>query len=414
MPMSMTVQKSTTTKKPISLRRLLCGGVVLVLPLLTGGCQQEPQPTDTIVRVEEANPVTLVVAPFSEGSGGMPVYPGTIQPYREADLGFPQAGRLLTRLVGIGQTVASGAILAQQDSESFRHQHKSAEATVTAQNAGLHLAMRDAHRAQQLLSEHFVSPAFFEKTKAQADIAQAGVAKAIAERAVFNKTVQDAELHAPFGGVVVATFAEAGQSLASGQPVLRIAEKAHSDAVFSVPEQDRAHWSVGASVGVIALAEAAPKLRAAKVSEVSPEADPVTRSFRVKVGLSPADAAMLPLGASVKVGQRLTLDHTHAMRYRVPMGAIYQLKGETIVWALTANRRVTPKPVRLVGYHPTGVVVEARFEPNAFVVAAGAHLLQEGQLVRPELWLQWSSANAGWEADPQWASSNSAPISLER
>jgi len=392
MPMSTTVPKNTHTEFTT---RLLWRGAVLLCVLFLEGCEQAPP--DELVRVVEADPVALVITPIPEKEDSLPVYPGTIQSLHEADLGFPQAGRLLERSANVGQRVISHSLLARQDVEIFQQQHRAADADVSAQNAGLHFAMRDAQRARQLLSEQFVSPAFFEKLKAQADIAQAGVARAIAERSVFKKTVRDAELRSPFDGVVVATLAEVGQSLASGQPVVRVAEMKHVDAVFSVPERERSQWLVGTPVSFVALAETQthmPKIRTGKVREISPEADSVTRSFRVKVELSAEDRVALPLGTSIKAGQRIALKPEHLPRYRVPMGAIYQLKGAPIVWVLTSNRRIAPQSVRLVGYHPAGAIIETRLSPNSLVVAMGAHLLQEGQLVRPEPWQQWSAANS--------------------
>lgn len=357
------------------------------------GCQNNPQDTPSApeVKAEDESHTALVVSPAPEGVGNVSVYPGTIEASRQLPVGFPLAGRLIERFARVGQIVKSGALIARLDPQVFQFQHQAASANVKLQNAGLHLAMKDADRAKQLLSEQFVSPAFFEKLKSQQDSTQAGVERAIAERALAHKNLKDTELHAPFTGIVVATAAETGQSLAAGQPVVYLAENSGWDIVLSIPEQDLAQWSVGTSVMYTLLSDSSNARRSGRVRELSPQADPITRSYIAKVAIAAEDKKAFSLGASVKVAR---IEPNDTKRYKVPMGAVYQLKGETIVWVVVDQQRIAPQPVKLVGYYPSGAIVETKFAQNTFIVGVGAHLLRDGQRIHPELWLQWMAAHS--------------------
>ncbi len=388
-----TVQKNTRTNP---LKSLFVIGLISIGSMALIGCQNNSQETNPLlpgVKVAEESHIALVVSPAPEGVGNVSVYPGTIEASRRLPVGFPLAGRLIERFARVGQIVKSGALLARLDPQLFQFQHQAANANVTLQNAGLHLAMKDAGRAKQLLSEQFVSPAFFEKLKSQQETTQAGVERAIAERAIAYKNLKDTELRAPFTGVVVSTSAESGQSLTAGQPVVYLAEDSVWDIVLSVPEQDLTQWAVGTSVIYTLLADASRARRSGRVRELSPQADPITRSYIAKVAIVPEDKKLFSLGASVKVA-RIESEDKKVTRYKVPMGAVYQLQGETIVWVVVDQQRIAPQPVRLVGYYPSGAIVEAKFAQNTFIVGVGAHLLRDGQRIQPELWLQWMFAHS--------------------
>lgn len=367
-------------------------GLLLLATLFLFGCEKESEP-DTVVKVVEDNPVVLVTTPVAYKVAAEPVYPGVVQAIRTIDLAFPMAGRLVSRPVKVGDRISPSTVLAVQETDVAKVQQQAASSQTKAQQAHLQWVMRDVQRAQQLMAENFVSPSFYEKSKVSAELARSNVAKAEAEQTVAHKNLKDSVLRSSVSSVVLATLAEPGQLVSAGMPVVRVADDSAIDIVFSVPEHDKENWIKGTEAHVLVLSEKTPHLRSGRVREVSPEADLVTRTYQIKLALNAVDKQGVPLGATVKVGQRLMANGTAQPSYLLPMGALYQLRGMPVVWVVRLDQRLVPLPVKISGYHPRGVIIQAVFAPDSVVVAAGAHLLREDEKVRPEIWKQWTQAN---------------------
>jgi membrane fusion protein, multidrug efflux system len=424
MRMSMMAQKITATKIALSSflskRLSFKGAVLLMLVACLQACTRAP--ADDVDRVIEEDPVALVVSPIQEKAIHEAIYGGTIQAWREVDLAFPQSGRLVHRSVKVGQRVAVRGVIAKQDSAIPVFRRRAVLAQRAGRSAILKQAEKEAQRAKQLLSEQFVSTAYFEQLKTRVDELQAGWVESSAEHAIVKKQQGDTVLYAPFSGVVMASYAEPGQMMSAGQPVIRLADAEQLDAVFSISEAEYSAWSVGMVVHFTVLSDRSRHVYMAKVREIQPLADTATHSFKVKASIlkeenkpisSPVSSVRggvksespprLALGTSIKIIAEVSAQSSALSRYRVPMGAIYQQhQGEQqtpIVWLVLESRRVLAVPVRLISYYPMGVVVEANFPAKASIVAVGAQLLKEGQLVRSELWPRWKQLSVDTESE---------------
>ncbi len=99
------------------------------------------------------------------------------------------------------------------------------------------------------------------------------------------------ELRVDAAGTVVATGAEAGEVVQAGQMIVRVARKDGRDAVFDVPAQVLRSAPSDPLI-TVSLTDDPTVTATGRVREVSPQADPVTRTFEVKVGLTDPPAAM--------------------------------------------------------------------------------------------------------------------------
>ena len=140
-------------------------------------------------------------------------------------------------------------------------------------------------------------PAFDAKRNAY-KVAEAAVAQARAQRTVAGNQAGYADLVANDDGVITAVSAEVGQVVAAGQAVMRLAQPAQKEVWINVPESRLAELRQAADLAAHLWA-APDRFYSAKVREISPSADPVMRTFQVKLSLPDADAG----GASGHDGQ---------------------------------------------------------------------------------------------------------------
>jgi multidrug efflux system membrane fusion protein len=166
--------------------------------------------------------------------------------------------------------------------------------------------------------------------------------------------------------------------VAAGQPIVRLARPEEKEVVINVPES-RLGALRDAKRVLVALWTQPERPYAGSVREISPTADPVTRTFTVKVSVPQADAAMrLGMTANVLVG-----DPSEAAVVTLPLSAVDQSAGAASVWLVDPNtRKVAPRAVQIGAYREDGVTVRAGVAAGDVVVTAGVHKLVAGETVR--------------------------------
>jgi RND family efflux transporter MFP subunit len=312
-------------------------------------------------------------------------YAGEVRPRIESRLGFRVPGKLVRRLAEVGQRVQPGQVLAQLDAQDLQLSADAARAQVAAARTNRDLAEADLRRFAALREQNFISGAELERRESAFKAAQAQLEQAQAQLAAQSNQARYADLVADAAGVVTAVEAEPGQVVAAGTPVVRIARDGPRDAVFSVPEDKVAGFAAGLPVGVRPWNAAA--VLEGRVREVAASADPVTRTFAVKVGLEGREAP--PLGATVTVLPRGPAMAPQVLK--LPTSALRQDGAGTAVWVLDpASMTVRSQPVQVATADGNEAVIAGGLQPGMQVVAAGVHVLQPGQKVR-----LWQDRTAG-------------------
>jgi len=345
-------------------------GIVLLACIFLQACSK-PVPAEEPVRAVKV--VTVGLDAMQSGAE----YAGEVRSRVESRLGFRVSGKLLRRNVELGQHVKAGELLAQLDPQDFKLAADGARAQLAAAATNRDLALADYKRYKDLREQNFISAAELERRDTALKAAQAQVEQAQAQLAGLGNQTGYANLVADVAGVVTSVDAEPGQVLAAGTPVLRIAQDGGRDVVFSVPEDKVGKLKVGSQVQVQAWAE--QKSAAATVREVAASADPVTRTFTVKVGLSGPDA--WPLGSTVTVVPK-ALDRSGPPVIKLPTSALQHDGERAAVWVLDkATMTVRLQPIAIATADGNEVVVAQGLEPGVQVVSVGAHVLNPGQKV---------------------------------
>ena len=309
--------------------------------------------------------------------GDISFLPGEVRPRFEQRYGFRVPGKIARRLVDVGQVVKAGQVLAVLDSQDVLPAINAQVAQVELAKTDLKLQQSELKRQQELRDKGFVSGAALERQAATSDASDARVKAAQSQLANAQNGLTFQTLRADKAGVVIAVDAEAGSVVAAGQSVVRVAQLGEKEIIVNVPE--RAVGLLKTAKGFAAQFDALPgKLYAAKLRELSPAADPASRTYGAKLSIINADDA-LKLGMSATV----RLDLGAAQVIVVPNTALYTRDNATRVW-LVDRATETVKAVEVKTGESTndGVAVLTGLKPGDLVVTAGSNLLQQGQKVR--------------------------------
>jgi len=351
--------------KPVSL------GVLLLSALCVLSACSKPEP--------QAEPVRAVKV-VTVGEGGAQAqteFSGEVRARVESRLGFRVAGKIIRRPVELGQRVKAGEVLAQLDPQDYQLSVDAARAQLAAAATNRDLAAADFKRYQALREQNFISGAELERRETTLQAAQAQFNQAQAQLSGQGNQARYTTLVADVAGVVTAVEAEVGQVVAAGTPVVQIAQDGPRDVVFAVPEDKVQALRVGSAAEVKAWAQATTLQ--GKVREVAASADPVTRTFSVKVALEGKDA--LPLGTTVNVTASAFAAGKAAV-IKLPTSALLKDGDKTSVWLLdTKAMTVALQPVQVAAADGNEVVVSSGLQSGMQVVTAGVHVLSPGQKV---------------------------------
>jgi RND family efflux transporter MFP subunit len=326
--------------------------------------------------VEPVRAVKVVVIAFA-GMGAGAEYAAEVRPRVESRLGFRVGGKLLHRMVEVGQQVKAGQALAQLDARDLVLSSDSARAQLSAAVANRDLAAADFKRFKDLREQNFISSAELERRDVSLKAAQSQVDQAQAQVAAQGNQTSYATLVADASGVVTAVDAEPGQVLAAGSPVVRIAQDGPRDIVFSVPEDKVGLVKIGSNVEVRSWAT--QSLYQGKVREVGAIADPVTRTFVIKVTLAGSDT--LALGSTVSAVPK-ALDRTGTNVIKLPTSALQHDGKNAAVWVVERpGMTLRLQPITIATADGNEVVVSSGLTPGMEVVATGVHVLSPGQKV---------------------------------
>jgi RND family efflux transporter MFP subunit len=342
----------------------------LALAAVLAGCSK-PVPTEEPIRA-----VRVLTVGADSMSSSME-FAGEVRARVESRLGFRVAGKIIRRQVELGQRVKAGQVLAQLDPQDYKLSADAARAQVAAAQTNRDLAAADYKRFKDLREQNFISGAELERRDSTLKAAQAQLEQGQAQASAQGNQAGYTTLVADVAGVVTSVDAEAGQVVAAGTPVIRIAQDGPRDVVFVVPE-DRAYlMKVGLQAKVRAWASNVEQ--SGTVREVAASADPVTRTFSVKLGLDPKDA--LALGTTVTVFPQAPVSAS-APVIKLPTSAFRQDGKSSAVWVLdTASMTVKLQPVVIATADGNDVVVASGLQPGMQVVSAGVHVLSPGQKV---------------------------------
>jgi membrane fusion protein, multidrug efflux system len=341
---------------------------VLTSALLTAGCKQETEAQELV------RPVLSTVVEPTESSSTAAV--GTVEPRYKTDLSFRVLGRLIARPVNVGDTVEQGEIVGAIDPTALELAVRSAKADLSRSQAQLANASATEQRQRTLIATDTTSKETLDNAVQVRAGAEASVARAQANFAKAVEQLSYAQVKADFASVVTAVTADVGQVVSPGQTVVTVARPDIREAVvdigpdFPVPLQVGLPFKV--SLQILPTMQVAGQIR-----EIAPQADPFTRTQRVRIALNDPPSSFR-LGATVTA--KLATDQRSILR--VPESAVLSKDSENFVWVV--DPPASTVSLRKVNFFRdnVGIQVKAGLEAGTRIVTAGIHSLKQGQQVR--------------------------------
>jgi RND family efflux transporter MFP subunit len=353
-----------------SYSKLLAGVALAAVAVALAGCNDKVAEKPALQR-----PVLVATAHY-EAETPERSFVGTIKPRIEADMGFRVPGKVAKRLVEVGQTVEIGQPLATLDEIDLKLQAEQAFAENTAATGVVAQAVAAEQRAKDLRAKGWTTDAQMDSARAAADEARARLNRAERSVDLTKNSLSYATLVADARGVVTATLIEPGQVVAAGQTAIRVARFAEKEAVVAIPETLVERAKTGTAT--VTLWSEANKKYAAKLREISPSADPATRTYLAKFSLP-------DVGDNVELGMTATLtlcDKKTARVARLPLSALYDAGDNPSFFVVDEAGDVTLRPVTIKAYESNDVVITGGVDEGAKVVALGVQKLDPKQKVR--------------------------------
>ena len=338
-----------------------------LLCLLLASCSRP------VEKVEEIRPVRAMVVAAGTGKTIIELA-GEIQPRYESQLGFRVGGKLIARKVEVGTLVKRGQVLMQLDPLDLQLAQSQAKAAVSATESTLALAKADLDRYRELRQKNFVSQALLDAKEAAYKSAVASHEQANAGLKVQANQSSYSTLYADADGVITAVQAEVGQVVAAGTPVVKLARTAEKEVRVSIPEDQIEVLRQVTDLAVKTWANSNVAI-SGRLRELSPIADPATRTYTAKISLPRA-------GPEIRLGMTATVQFAAPALpgIHLPMTALVNSKEGTAVWVVE-NGVVKLVPVQVASATGTEVLVAQGLSAGQSVVTAGVNQLRPGQKV---------------------------------
>lgn len=351
------------------LRQALSIALPAAVAVLLAACEQE-------AAAPAAPRPALVVQP-QPAEAGAASYPGEVRARFEPELAFRIAGKVSKRLVEEGQRVKAEQPLAELDPQDVRLQLEANRAQLAAAEANLALVRTERDRYQKLLDQQMVSHSQYDNAE---NLYRAGLARLKQAKAQFDVAGNQAAyavLRAPQAGVIAKRQVEVGQVVAAGQTAFTLAADGEREVAIALPEQQFARVAIGQPVSVELWSHPQARFQG-RIRELSPAADPRSRTFAARIAFT-TSAAPAELGQSARV----FIATEGLIPLSVPLSAVTAEDGQAYVWRVNKDSRLERAVVRLGAYGNDSVPVLDGLAADDWVVAAGGHVLREGQQVRP-------------------------------
>ncbi|MGI8958059.1 MAG: efflux RND transporter periplasmic adaptor subunit [Chthoniobacterales bacterium] len=356
---------------------VFCFGVrsLLLVLLASAGCEKPAASSTSQALVVETQPAeALAQARFNESA---PAYIATVRANEETDLSFKVGG--IIELAGPeahrdweeGTRVQSGTVLARLQQGDFQNGLASAKAAAK-------LAAASNERLRKLLSDNVVSKQEVDKAAADTQTAEAQLRQA-------EQNLRDSELRAPWDGVVLARYANSGETVGSGKPVLRFGDMSTMSVELGVPDRLVGLFKVGNQIAVdISALSGRPPFQG-KISEVGVAASNAGRLYRVVIKVPNPDGIIKSgMTATVRAGGNSAPAANHVV---VPLSALIapplpasrgEKAPEQLAVFVVKDGKASLRLVKTDDIIASSIIVTDGLKPGEEVVTRGASQLYDG------------------------------------
>jgi membrane fusion protein, multidrug efflux system len=365
-------QQEFPTPPGLTRRAAWLAGTVVMSLLLAACGKKAPE-------VDQAMPVIALPVQAVDGvSAGR--FPGDIHARYEMPLSFRVGGQLTARYVNPGDLVKKGQALAQLDPTDAGNQLAAAKAALDAAEHRLLFATQQRDRDEAQSKQNLISHLQLEQTQDAYASALAARDQAKQQFELAQSQSRYTTLIADHDGAITSRQADTGQVLSAGQAVFGFAWSGEREVYLDVPES-RIEGIVIGQAAKVTLPALPGRVFDARVREMSPAADPQSRTYLVKLTIDrPAD--MLQLGMTADVV--LQAVKTSSTAISIPVTALFHQGEHPAVWVIRpADATLELRPVIIDRYGEHDVLIASGLQAGERVVMQGVHTVSIGEKVAP-------------------------------
>ncbi len=330
-------------------------------------------------------PATVVALPLQSAPVGdieRMRYPIEVGARYANALSFRIGGKIVERTVRLGDRVKRGQVLARLDPMDPQKQLASAQASFDGAEQRLAYAQQQLARDRAQSERNLIAASQLEQTQDAFNAARAVRDQAAAQLAIARNSLAYTTLTSDQDGVITSENADTGQVVSAGQPVYGLAWDGDSDVLLDAAEADVGRFAVG-QVAAVRFPGLPGRLYDARVREIAPAADPQSRTYRIKLTVTPPDPALRlgMTGDAVLVPNTPAGTERAAKVFSVPVTALFHRDSEPAVWVVDASSTLQLRGVQVDRYAADSVLVSKGLQDGDVVVLAGVHTVYAGEHV---------------------------------
>lgn len=338
--------------------------------ILLAGCQPDKA-------AEQKPPVQVdaVKVSFSDYSQSVAVS-GEIRAKVDSNLSFRVSGKVIERLVDVGDHVAAGDVLARIDPKQQQADLAASDAAVRSAEAQVRQASSAFDRQKALLAQGFTTRSSYDSADEALRTAQGSLDAAKAQLDTSRETLSYTNLKADAPGVITARNIEVGQVTQIASTAFTVAVDGPRDAIFNVYEGLVTHSIGGQHIQIVLLED--PTITAqGTIREVSPTVDDASGTVRIKVTVENPRPEMA-LGSVVSGIVKLAAVKAAVL----PSSVLTSDNGKTAVWIIDPQTgAVSVRDVVVTAYESLNVAIGGGLQAGEQVVTSGGARLRPMQIV---------------------------------
>jgi RND family efflux transporter MFP subunit len=346
----------------VNIRALYAIVVAIIMCVVSSTSHAEEHAAPAVVEVAKATNARLAPQRW---------VPGSVVSRDDAKIASAEAGRL-DYVAEVGTRVKAGERIAKLDDETLRLRREEIQSDVRRAEAQRALSDTQLQRLEKLASSNSVAKTQIDEARATLETNVQSLAHARAQLHQVDHEIEQADVHAPFAGVVTERFAQRGEYLQVGATILHLVDTGNIEARVQAPlaMADKIH------AGMEVKVKSSGQESTAKVRAVVPVGDERARQFELRVGL---DAKLALVGSAVEIALP---EDGGSEALTVPRDALVQRQDQTYVMRVSAQNTAEQIPVSTNSATGDKVEVHGALLAGDLLVVRGAERLNAGQAVK--------------------------------
>ncbi len=302
---------------------------------------------------------------------------GSVRPVLQAMVKSKVSGEIAQVHVREGERVSAGQPLVSIDTADLRARHDTQLAMVAESKAKLDLARKTEANNRALLAKNFISQTAFDSVASGLEVSESNYKSMTAQAAITQRALADAQVRAPFAGIVAKRAVNVGEKVTADASVMHIVDLSKMELEAPVPVSDIPSVKVGQEIAfkVDGFNEREFK---GKIERINPSAEAGSRTISIFVTLPNSDGALkggMFANGTLAAASRSTVDS-------VPIAAVISEGGQSFVFTLK-DGKVERKPITPGNRSVELGLVEVRagLTPGTQVITVKADGLKHGSKV---------------------------------